>query len=251
MVVDNLRIDDQKDLIHGFRSDREKKSYICLYCGAIFEEGLVYPIAGGQALAGRAAAGHVETAHGGSFAALLGKGNSGLPEVQEKVLRLLYEGRTDAEIAEALGGKSASTVRNHRFMLRRRETEARVFLALMGLLDRKRPGTPRFVKHPAAVAVRDERIMASEKEAAAIEARYLEGTPETGLSLVRWPKKQKEKLVLLRRIAELFQEGRRYNEKEVNAVLVKVWADHVDIRRYLIEYGFLARKPDGSEYWRP
>lgn len=250
MSADDLQINELGDLVRGARYDRNKNAFLCLYCGAAFEEGLVYPIAGGQALAERAAADHVEAAHGGAFAALLAKGNSGLPEVQEKVLRLLHEGKSDAEIAGALGGKAESTVRNHRFALRKKESEARAFLALMNLLDRRRPGTPRFVEYPAALSVRDERAMASEKEAASVEARYLQRLPDGGLSLRRWPKKQKEKLLLLRRIAELFPTDRRYSEKEVNAVLVKVWADHVDIRRYLIEYGFLERKPDGSEYWR-
>jgi len=250
MINDHLQ-EDLLDLIHGFRNEQEKGAFVCMYCGAAFEEGLVYPVAAGSAQAVRAAADHVETAHGGAFAALLAKGNSGLPEVQEKVLRLLYEGKSDAEIAEALGGKSASTVRNHRFALRKREAEARTFLALIGLLDRRRPGTPRFVEYPAALSVKDERAMASQAEAEEIEARYLQVLPEGGIRLARWPKKQKEKLVLLRRIAELFRTDRRYAEKEVNAVLEKVWEDHVTIRRYLIEYRFLDRKSDGSEYWRP
>jgi hypothetical protein len=70
------------------------------------------------------------------------------------------------------------------------------------------------------------------------------------MALAGWPKKQKDKLVLLRLIAGLFQEGRRYAEKEVNAILAPVWPDHVTIRRYLIEYRFLDRKTDCSEYWR-
>ncbi len=47
--------------------------------------------------------------HGGAFAALLERRTAGLPAVQEKVLQLLYEGKSDAEIAHALGGKSALT----------------------------------------------------------------------------------------------------------------------------------------------
>jgi len=75
---------------------------------------------------------------------------------------------------------------------------------------------------------------------------FLEGE---SLSLKSFPKKQKAKLVVLNRIAELFDRAKRYTEKEVNAILGGVYEDHVTIRRYLIEYGFLARKPDGSEYW--
>jgi hypothetical protein len=241
---------DFSDIEAGFRLNAEKGSYDCLYCAASFEDGLIHPVPGGSALARKAADIHVEQAHGGAFTALMRTGADGLPDVQRKVLELLYDGRSDAEIAEALGGKSASTVRNHRFALRKREAEARAFLALMRLLDRRRPGTPRFIQYPAAVAAQDDRAVVTEAEAEAMESRYLRTTPEGGVELTGWPKKQKDKLVLLRRIAGLFQEGRRYTEREVNAILGPVWEDHVTIRRYLIEYRFLDRKNDCSEYWK-
>jgi len=199
----------------------------------------------------RATVEHVNAEHGGPFRALaaLGDEAAGLPAIQGQVLRFLYEGKDDAEIARALGGKSGSTVRNHRFALRRREAEAKVFLALMRLLDEAGRGAGRFVEYPAAMPAFDERAAVTPEEAAAVETRYLRsGT--SGLAIAAWPRKQKEKLILLRRIAELFEPARRYTEPEVNAVLGPVWYDHVAIRRYLIEYRFLDRKPDGSEYWR-
>ena len=94
-------------------------------------------------------------------------------------------------------------------------------------------------------------VPVSAEEAARIEARCLRSDDGAGLSLIRWPKKQKEKLVLLRRIVGLFENGRRYSENEVNALLSRLWADHVMIRRYLIDYRLLNRRPDGSQYWRP
>jgi hypothetical protein len=237
-------------LIDGFRRDAAEGVYRCLYCEHAFTEGMIYEVADGRADARMAVARHVAQAHGGPFAALLKRGTAGLPAVQEKVLQLLYEGNTDDEIAKALGGKSASTVRNHRFTLRRRESEARAFLALSILLDRRRPGTPRFVEYPAAVAGLDERAVVSEAEAKAVEARNLEVLAGGGLRLTGWPKRQKDKLVLLRRIAGLFEAGRSYTETEVNAILGPVWHDYVDIRRYLIEYRFLDRMSDCSQYWR-
>jgi DNA-binding CsgD family transcriptional regulator len=238
------------ELGNGFRRDGIEGSYRCLYCEAAYIEGMIYSVEGGNAEAKMAASLHVAQAHGGAFTALLARRTAGLPAVQEKVLQLLYEGKTDAEIARALGGKSASTVRNHRFALRKRETESRTFLALMRLLDRKRPDTPRFIEYPAAMAAQDERAMVSEAEARVVESRHINALPEGSIALMGWPKKQKDKLILLRRIVELFQEGRRYTEKEVNAILAPVWSDHVTIRRYLIEYRFLDRKTDCSEYWR-
>jgi hypothetical protein len=95
----------------------------------------------------------------------------------------------------------------------------------------------------------DERAAVTPEEAAAVEARYFRvGT--AGPAIAAWPRKQKEKLILLRRIAELFEPVRRYSEVEINAILSPVWYDYVTVRRYLIEYRFLDRKPDGREYWR-
>jgi hypothetical protein len=242
---------DLSNTINGFRYDAGKRSFCCLYCDTCFEDGLIYPVNEVNAAAEKAAAIHVAQSHGGPFTALMKKDSAGLPDVQKKVLQLLYEGKADSEIAQTLGGKSTSTVRNHRFALRKREAEARSFLALMRLLDEKRPDTPRFIQYPKEVAAQDDRAKVTEKEAAVMESRYLQELPEGGVVLTGWPKKQKDKLVLLRRIAGLFQEGRRYTEKEVNAILSPVWSDHVTIRRYLIEYGFLNRKNDCSEYWRP
>jgi DNA-binding CsgD family transcriptional regulator len=241
-----------EDRARGY--SRQSGGWRCNYCGLVFEEGLVYQIAVGPALAERALREHVDSAHGGAFAALIGLGSaaSGLPEVQEKVLRLLHEGKGDREIALALGGKSESTIRNHRFNLRKRAEEARTFLALMRLVEEGAPRdeAERFVKYPASVRADDERFIVTESEARAIEKHCLGSGPGGGLTISRWPKKQKDKLVLLRRVAELFEAGRHYTEGEVNVLLMPVYDDYVTLRRYLIEYRFLDRKPDGSDYWK-
>jgi hypothetical protein len=54
---------------------------------------------------------------------------------------------------------------------------------------------------------------------------------------------------VLREVARRFETERFYNEKEVNELLKTVYDDFVTLRRYLIEYGFMDRKPDGSQYW--
>lgn len=45
-----------------------------------------------------------------------------------------------------------------------------------------------------------------------------------------------------------FEAGKTYSEKEVNEILKTVHADFVSLRRHLIEYGFMNRHNDGSEY---
>ena len=54
---------------------------------------------------------------------------------------------------------------------------------------------------------------------------------------------------MLRSIANLFDQEKHYTEKELNEVIKPMYEDYVHIRRYLIEYGFLDRKADGSAYW--
>ncbi len=65
-----------------------------------------------------------------------------------------------------------------------------------------------------------------------------------------FPSKEKKKIVLLRKISEHFKVGTQYSEKEVNRILERIYEDHVLLRRYLIEYGFLDRTRNGSIYIR-
>jgi hypothetical protein len=236
-------------LENGFYQDGGTESFVCLFCDTSFEEGVVYPFDDTLLLARQAAARHVAVTHGEVFTALLslGKQFTGLSDIQKSILQGEYEGRTDREIAVELGGKSASTVRNHRFQLRKRQKEAKIFLALMNLLERKLRGGRGFVDFHAALPVRDDRAVVTTDEAQEILRKHFQGGDS--LSLLSFPRKQKAKLVVLNRLAELFERGRRYPEQEVNRILSAVYADHVTLRRYLIDYGFLARKRDGSEYW--
>jgi len=61
--------------------------------------------------------------------------------------------------------------------------------------------------------------------------------------------REKSRIVVLEQLAGRFQKDKTYSEKEVNEILKKVSPDYVTLRRYLIEYGFMERKKDGSEYW--
>lgn len=67
--------------------------------------------------------------------------------------------------------------------------------------------------------------------------------------LIKLPKKEKQKLTAFHIIIKRFEIERVYSEKEINEVLKNIYADFAMLRRYLIEYKFLDRKDDGSEYW--
>jgi hypothetical protein len=55
--------------------------------------------------------------------------------------------------------------------------------------------------------------------------------------------------LLLDRVAQAFEPGRRYNEAAVNEILKTLYDDHVTPRRYLVDEELMSRTPDGI-YWR-
>jgi hypothetical protein len=57
--------------------------------------------------------------------------------------------------------------------------------------------------------------------------------------------------VILEYLIEFFTPGTLYTEKEVNQILGRFNEDISGLRRDLIDAGMLARKNDGSQYWRP
>lgn len=62
------------------------------------------------------------------------------------------------------------------------------------------------------------------------------------------PSQQKKRDVVLRRLAGLFEPGRQYAERDVNAILQDVHPDSASLRRYLVDGRFLAR--ERGVYWR-
>jgi hypothetical protein len=66
--------------------------------------------------------------------------------------------------------------------------------------------------------------------------------------LTEIPMKRSKRRIVLERIALEFEPGRRYNEKEVNAIVGVFLNDHAALRRSLVDEGFLDR--DHGVYWR-
>lgn len=69
-----------------------------------------------------------------------------------------------------------------------------------------------------------------------------------GGRLVSIPMQHGKKLVVLDRLAQEFDVGVRYSERQVNAILRRFHDDVAALRRYLVDEGFLDR--DAGEYWR-
>ena len=70
----------------------------------------------------------------------------------------------------------------------------------------------------------------------------------SGSRLKQIPTQRNKRLVVLERLAQEFEPGLRYQEKEVNFTLQMFYADYAALRRYLVDEGFLTRA-DGV-YWR-
>ncbi len=62
------------------------------------------------------------------------------------------------------------------------------------------------------------------------------------------PAERSKRLVVLDWLVQEFEPGRRYRERDVNAVLARRHPDTAALRRYLVDEEFLDRA--GGEYWR-
>lgn len=72
-----------------------------------------------------------------------------------------------------------------------------------------------------------------------------------GGRLVSIPVKASKRAVILEYVAEqLFEHGRTYEEREITAILGGLYHDPCMLRRELVDANLLARKADGSVYWR-
>lgn len=237
------------ELQQGYIFSTEEQHYTCLLCGYSADKGIIYPDGGHFYEAEKFMQRHIHQEHRSTFDHLLNldKRFTGLTDHQKKLLTLFRQGLSDADIITQLGGGSTSTIRNHRFTLREKEKQAKLFLAIMGMLDHKPAPKDEFISIHKTAAMVDERYAITKDDNEKILRTYF---PD-GLSgpLSEFPTKEKRKVAVLRHIAKRFESGRQYTEKEANAMLKEIYPDYVTIRRYLVEYGFLDRQKDGSLYW--
>ncbi|MDD3777159.1 MAG: DUF2087 domain-containing protein [Actinomycetota bacterium] len=236
-----------QDLKRGFRHNRD--NYECLLCGHIIAKGIIYPHQGVLLEAKSYMRLHIKEAHTSVFDFLIGldKKLTGLSDHQKTLLKLFYQEKTDAEIQELTGIGASSTIRNHRFNFKEKERQSKVFLTMMELLKQKDDQLDQFIGVSKTSKMVDDRYNVTLPEKQKIIEKYF---PQgTGGKIKNFPPKEKIRLIIVSEIAQRFTRGTFYTEKEVNEILKPVHDDYVLIRRYLIEYGFLERKADGSRYW--
>lgn len=236
------------DLTRGWQDDKPSRSRICLFCGRSFARDEIFAIDQCFYNSRKAVELHIQTEHGGLFSALThDKGRSaGLSEIQYLVLSAIAEGCDDAAIAGRLENRALSTVRAHRRNLRLKYEEAKIFVAAMEAASRGAVPDQQQLDFGPSLPLHDERSLVSQAEAEAILAKFFR--PDG--SLPRIPPKEKQKLVVLNRLKDLFEHGRRYSDNDVRGILGKINEDHALLRRYLVDYHFLERSDDGRQYWR-
>lgn len=237
------------EIVEGYYMDKEH--YTCVMCGKNFDQGRIYPV--GQQLydAYGAVKQHLEYEHGWTVDYLLTQELSltGISEVQQQILKLMSEGKEDREIAKIVG-IAASTVRNHRFKLREKEKQAKLYLALMKSLEEKtnsnigRTDSGEIEELHSTATMVDERYSITEQEREKTMKTYMD---EQG-ALKQFPAKEKKKIILLGEIMKNFKRDVAYTEKEVNRILGRIYSDYPTIRRALIEYGFMDRSDDCTVY---
>lgn len=230
------------DLKRGYVFDVTQDRFLCLCCGFKTEPGQIYRSADAYYDAEKFIRIHIDTEHGSALQILLqlDKRWTGLTELQTQLINLFAGGVSDQEIANQLGTGSVSTIRNHRFLLREKLKQAKCFLAIGELMEElsQTKSTVPMAKIPATVSAEEQKIIAT------YFPQGIDGP------LTTYPGREKRRLIILRQLTERFVPHRAYSEKEVNAILSAAYEDHVLLRRQLIDYGFLSRRPDGSEYRR-
>ncbi|MDL2258253.1 DUF2087 domain-containing protein [Eubacteriales bacterium OttesenSCG-928-K08] len=68
--------------------------------------------------------------------------------------------------------------------------------------------------------------------------------------IIQIPSKNRAKKPVLQYAASKIEADAQYSEKGINEIL-KLWCvvDHIEMRRALIDMGYLCRTADGAKYW--
>lgn len=239
-----------EEIVKGYAEHEDK--YECVICGKAFKKGHIYKIDNELYDAYGAMRQHVSDEHGLTVDYLLEQDTNltGISDVQQQILQLMSQGKSDSEISRIVGIAN-STVRNHRFKLREKEKQAKLFLALMESLEIKTSAPIQKTEtgdieelHFSATMI-DDRYSITEADRKKTVATYFD---ENG-ALRQIPSKEKKKIIVLCEIIKNFHKDTVYSEVEVNNILKRIYEeDYPTIRRALIEYGFMDRSDDCSKY---
>src|SRR5690606_19939198 len=140
---------------------------------------------------------HIQREHGSMFHYLiqLDKKLTGLTEVQAQLIQYIFDGKKDKDIAQELG-ISPSTVRNQRYKLREKEKQAKIYLALLSLLEKKKGKVEDdFISIHKGATMVDERYAITKEERDKVLETYFKDGLDGPLS--QFPAKEKRKIIVL------------------------------------------------------
>lgn len=251
--------ENNKELFWDAATEEIKKGYTeseecykCIICEEEFTKGRIYQVESMLYDSRKAVELHILEKHSSTLEYLLGMNPSftGLTEIQRELLVLIASGLTDKEIAIKLG-VAQSTIRNHRFKLREKEKQARLFLAMMELISENTQKKVNILDkdilrdaHKTATTI-DDRYNITDKERESTIKNYMD---ESG-AIKTFPAKEKKKIIILSEVVKNFSKGKKYSEREINRILQRIFEDYATIRRAMVEYGFIERSNDCSSYW--
>lgn len=244
MDFQSLTITEMKQ---GYHYRKQAGDYRCNYCQQSFEIERVYRFAEKMFLGKQAVQWHITAEHGGNLEQLLAdesKYNT-LTDKQKQLLIAFQSGKKDVKIAEEMN-VSHSTIRHQKFSFREKAKQAKLYLAIYENAFSSGDEDEMIPIHNGATMVDERYFMTIEEKEKIIKENFDSLYP---LKLKRLPKKEKKKIAVFSRIIEEFVTGRTYSEEEIKDILAGIFADYVTIRRYLIDYGYMNRTPDGKAYW--
>jgi hypothetical protein len=175
-------------------------------------------------------------------------GGALVPTPHQVVSLLAEEDRLRVLAAVVLGSATVEQIAAATGLDTERVAKALGRLRSGGLVEQAdgSPGTfrarPEVLRESARGAV-PERDAAGEKETDPVLRAFMKDG-----RLASIPASHSKRLVVLDRIAQEFEPGRRYPEREVNDSLAAFHPDYAALRRYLVDEGFLNR--ESGFYWR-
>ena len=91
---------------------------------------------------------------------------------------------------------------------------------------------------------------ASEQELSDFDRKVLATFTTSDGRIKAFPMQERKFRVLLRYVLPSFSHGVRYTEKRVNEILSRYSEDTARLRRWLVDFGYMAREGGGGKYWR-
>jgi hypothetical protein len=152
--------------------------------------------------------------------------------------------------ALALGATTSRDIRDMTSMDARSIEKALARLVAGELVVRESNGVVRLLTEDLLAVARSigekrdrEGAADSDLPGAVVLARFMKGGRLTSI-----PVQLAKRKIVLDYLAQNFEPGRRYREKEVNEILFRYHDDVAAMRRYMVDEGFMER--EAGVYWR-